>query len=250
MKNHQLLQADRFTAAVILLLMFAFMLITSSCGEEETLVPQKPETSTMVDIDGNTYVTVKIGDQWWMAENLKVTRYRNSASIPNVVDGTQWTSQQTGAYCLFEGNSSAPGLLYNAEAAINPQQIAPEGWRVPTDEDWKKLERHLGLSSVDALAWRGTDQGDKLKELGNLSWSNYEDVWGNNESGFTAKAGGCRMPTGQWGAPGLFATGFWWTATSKEPGKLWYRHLDYKRSDIFRHYANGNYGFNIRCVKN
>ncbi|MFM7823214.1 MAG: hypothetical protein ACKPB3_05495, partial [Bacteroidota bacterium] len=76
MKNPQIIQADRFTAAVILVLMFFVVLMTSSCGEEEKMEPSKPETSTMVDVDGNIYVTVKIGDQWWMAENLKVTRFR------------------------------------------------------------------------------------------------------------------------------------------------------------------------------
>ena len=89
----------------------------------------------------------------------------------------------------------------------------------------------------------------KLKEKGTVSWTRFEDVWGTNESGFTAKAGGCRMPTGIWGTPGLFATGFWWSSTEKQDGKLWYRHLDYKRSDVFRQYGNSNYGFSVRCIK-
>jgi uncharacterized protein (TIGR02145 family) len=249
MKNNQTLQADRFTAAIILLLMFFVILMTSSCGEEETLEPVKPETSTMTDIDGNTYVTVKIGDQWWMAENLKVTKFRNGDPIVNLADAAQWSSTQSPAYCLFEGNAASPGLLYNAAAVSSQQNLAPLGWRIPTDEDWKKLEQHLGLSSVDATSWRGTDQGDKLKDLGTKSWTRFADVWGNNESGFTAKAGGCRMPNGVWGTPGLFATAFWWTSTEKESGKYWYRHLDYKRSDIFRQYGNGQYGFSVRCVK-
>lgn len=249
MKNPHTLQADRFTAAVILFLTFMVILITSSCGKEEVAVGGKPETSTMVDVDGNVYVTVKIGDQWWMAENLKVTRFTNGDPISNVTDAQQWSALQSPAYCLFEGNSSAPGLLYNGFAVSATQQLAPQGWRIPTDDDWKKLERHLGMSAVDASSWRGTTQGDQLKEAGTASWTRFSDVWGTNESGFTAKAGGCRMPTGTWGTPGLFATGFWWSSTDKEDGKLWYRHLDYKRSDIFRQYASSKYGFSIRCVK-
>ncbi len=113
MKNPQILQADRFTAAVILVLMFMVILMTSSCGEEETVEPTKPETSTMVDVDGNVYVTVKIGNQWWMAENLKVTHFRNGDPISNISDGQQWSGLQTPAYAVFEGNNAAPGLLYN-----------------------------------------------------------------------------------------------------------------------------------------
>lgn len=249
MKNHQTIQADRFTAAVILVLMFMFILMTSSCGEVETMEPSKPETSTMVDVDGNVYVTVKIGNQWWMAENLKVTHFRNGDPINNILDGQQWSNVQTPAYCVFDGNNAAPGLLYNGYAVSATQQLAPQGWRIPTDDDWKTLERHLGISSVDASSWRGTTQGDKLKEKGTVSWTRFDDVWGTNESGFTAKAGGCRMPTGIWGTPGLFATGFWWSSTEKQDGKLWYRHLDYKRSDVFRQYGSSNYGFSIRCIK-
>jgi len=249
MKNPQILQADRFTAAVILVLMFMVILMTSSCGEEETGEPSKPETSTMVDVDGNVYVTVKIGNQWWMAENLKVTHFRNGDPISNILDGQQWSGLQTPAYAVFEGNNAAPGLLYNGYAVSATQQLAPQGWRIPTDDDWKTLERHLGISSVDASSWRGTTQGDKLKEKGTVSWTRFEDVWGTNESGFTAKAGGCRMPTGIWGTPGLFATGFWWSSTEKQDGKLWYRHLDYKRSDVFRQYGSSNYGFSVRCIK-
>ncbi|MFM7823607.1 MAG: fibrobacter succinogenes major paralogous domain-containing protein, partial [Bacteroidota bacterium] len=161
----------------------------------------------------------------------------------------QWSVIQSPAYCLFEGNSAAPGLLYNGYAVSASQQLAPQGWRIPTDDDWKKLERHLGMSDVDVSSWRGTIQGDQLKDLGTASWTSFSDVWGTNESGFTAKAGGCRMPTGAWGTPGLFATGFWWSSTEKQDGKLWYRHLDYKRSDVFRQYGSSNYGFSIRCVK-
>ncbi|MFM8950262.1 MAG: fibrobacter succinogenes major paralogous domain-containing protein [Bacteroidota bacterium] len=249
MKNPQIIQADRFTAAVILVLMFFVVLMTSSCGEEEKMEPSKPETSTTVDVDGNIYVTVKIGDQWWMAENLKVTRFRNGDPISSVTDAQQWADIQSPAYCLFEGNSAAPGLLYNGYAVSASQQLAPQGWRIPTDDDWKKLERHLGMSDVDVSSWRGTIQGDQLKDLGTASWTSFSDVWATNESGFTAKAGGCRMPTGAWGTPGLFATGFWWSSTEKQDGKLWYRHLDYKRSDVFRQYGSSNYGFSIRCVK-
>lgn len=241
-------EADRFTAGIILLLLFTIITM-SSCEEERWPEKAKPETSTMTDVEGNVYVTVKIGNQWWMAEDLRVATYRNGDPIPNVTDSSVWANRTEGAYCLYQGNTSAPGFLYNAYALANGNQLAPEGWRIPTDADWKQLERHLGLSAADASSWRGSDQGDKLKSLGTEAWTRYGDVWGNNESGFTAKAGGCRMPDGKWGDPGLFATGFWWSSTEKEPGMFWYRHLDYKRSDVFRYYGDDNYGFAIRCIK-
>ena len=105
------------------------------CDKKE---PVGPATSTMTDQDGNVYETVKIGNQWWMAENLKVTQYRNGDAIPNVTDADQWSSLTAGAYCGYEnnlGNVSTYGCLYNWYAVNDSRNIAPSGWQVPTDAE-------------------------------------------------------------------------------------------------------------------
>jgi hypothetical protein len=73
---------------------------------------EKSFNTTITDIDGNRYQTVKIGDQVWMAENLKVTHYRNGNSIPNVTNDAAWTDLTSEAYCEYENdprNSSTMG---------------------------------------------------------------------------------------------------------------------------------------------
>ena len=80
-------------------------------------------------------------------------------------------------------------------------------------------------------------------------WTKYSNIWGTNESGFTALAGSCRLFNGTFGDPGLFSTGFWWTAASYPGNQAWYRYLDYKNANVFRSHTQKNYGFSIRCVK-
>ncbi len=226
-------------------------LFSSGCKKEEANTPIVHETGTMTDIEGNIYKTVKIGNQWWMAENLKVKKYRNRFQINIGQDSIDWT-QSSGAYCLYEKDASSPGLLYNWFTVNDTSNLAPAGWHIPTDDEWKALERFLGMSSNDAdnVSWRGTHEAEKLKIELPDNWHAYGDVWSTNESGFSALAGSCRLDDSRWGTPGLFSTGFWWTATEKSnTNDAWYRYLDYKNANVFRSKCSKNYGFSIRCVK-
>lgn len=97
---------------------------------------------TVTDIDGNVYRTVKIGSQWWMAENLKVTHYRNDDAIPNITDNTEWSTHTTGAYCCYNNapdSAATWGGLYNWHAATDGRNLAPAGWHVPSDAEWQTL---------------------------------------------------------------------------------------------------------------
>ena len=233
------------------ILLLLFVVFTNSCKKAKKEIPEI-ETGSFTDtINKISYNTVKIGNQWWMAENLKGTKYRNGAYITKIqTDTAQWKKDTTGAYCIYDNNATAPGLLYNWYAVNNSNNIAPYGWHVPTDAEWKELEMHLGMSATDAQKtnWRGTDEGEKLKIASIQNWITYGDVWSNNESGFTALAGCCRMFDGKWGNPGLGSTGFWW-ASDTHSNDAWYRYLDYKNANVFRYYGPKTYGFSIRCVK-
>ncbi len=91
-----------------------------------------------MDVDGNVYKTVKIGNQWWMAENLKISHYRNGDEIPNVTDDEEWFNLTSGAYCNYKNdtaNVALYGKLYNWYSVVDNRILAPEGWHVPTDED-------------------------------------------------------------------------------------------------------------------
>ena len=209
------------------------------------------------DIDGNVYEIVKIGNQVWMAENLKVTHYRNGDPIPNITTNSEWTNLITGAYCDYANdadNVPVYGRLYNWYAVSDSRGLAPEGCHVPTDEEWKQLEMHLGMSrsEADDKFLRGRDEGGKLKATGTIEGG--DGLWfspntgATNESGFSALPGGDRY--GDYGP--FFSMGYlarFWSSTELNSYAAWYRRLSNQNSQIYR----GNYlkkdGFSVRCVR-
>ena len=208
-------------------------------------------TGTVTDIDGNVYQTVKIGDQWWMAENLKVTHYRNGDSILNVTDNGIWSGLTTGACCDYnndENNAATYGKLYNWYAVSDSRNVAPAGWHVPTDNEWKQLEMYLGMSQAqaDSIGKRGTDEGGKLKEAGTTHWSS-PNTGATNESGFAALPGGYRGYNGTFLDVGHAA--FFWCSTENYSPNAWWRAVYYSYSQVYRNYVWESYGFSVRCVK-
>ena len=225
---------------VFLMLLFVLGLYGSNSGEE------------LKDIDGNRYRTVKIGEQIWMAENLKVTHYRNGDAIANVTGDTAWANLETGAYCSYNNNPQSAatyGLLYNWLAVNDYRGLAPEGWHVPSDEEWKQLEMHLGMSQSDAdiLLFRGTDEGGKLKETGTSHWKN-PNTGATNESGFSALPGGYRRNfNGNYSNLGDYAS--FWSSSKYDSEHALFRHLSYNYSAISRYSFNKLNGFSVRCVR-
>jgi uncharacterized protein (TIGR02145 family) len=196
--------------------------------------------NTVTDIDGNVYQTVTIGSQVWMAENLKVTRYRNGDSIPNVTDSISWSVLSTGAYCNYGNdinNVAVYGRLYNWYAGDDSRNIAPEGWHVPTDAEWDTLVNYLGGFSF---------AGEKMKEMGTNHWDGL-NTGATNESGFSALPGGCRDYYGYYVYVGYYAN-FW---SSTEDGSLsaWNRYLFYIYPGAYRGSSSMRIGFSVRCVK-
>ncbi len=206
---------------------------------------------TVTDIDGNVYRTVKIGNQWWMAENLKVTRYRNGEAIPEVIDNSAWAGLTTGACCNYNNdpsNTTIYGLLYNWYAVNDLRGLAPEGWHVPADAEWKELEMAPGMSqlSADSTGYRGTDEGGKLKEAGTTHWGS-PNTGATDESGFTALPGGARYyETANFTSMGLKA--FFWSSTGN-PGSAVRRSLDWDNSKVYRFDLPLKLGFSVRCVR-
>ena len=116
------------------------------------------------DIDGNNYLTVTIGTQIWMAENLRTTKYNDGTAIPLVTDNTTWANLTTPAYCWYNNdaktNGSTYGALYNWYS-VNTKKLCPTGWHVPNDTEWTTLTTYLGGTAV---------AGGKLKETGTAHW--------------------------------------------------------------------------------
>jgi len=211
------------------------------------------DTGTMTDFDGNIYKTIRIGNQWWMAENLKVTHYQDGTPIPNVTNDYEWSSLNdyyTGAWCYYDNNNNNIadyGILYNWYAVMDSHGLAPEGWHVPTDEEWMQLEMTLGMDQAELYntEWRGTDEGGLMKETGFNYW-NPPNTGATNESGLTILPGGWRLEDGGFRNIGNSAV-LW--SSSPESGGGWYRLLAFTKASIFRNGSAPSLGFSIRLVK-
>lgn len=201
-------------------------------------------TGTVTDIDGNIYQTVSIGSQVWMAENLKVTHYRNGDAIPNVVNGTSWLNLITGAYCNYNNdanNAVVYGYFYNWYAVYDSRNIAPAGWHVPSDAEWQTLIKYLG---GDAVA------GGKMKESGTTHWQS-PNSGATNESGFSALPGNHRDYNGSFFTLGSSA--YFWSSSepdmSNPPNLALGRRLLYDYSGVSLYPDDKRVGFSVRLIR-
>ena len=208
------------------------------------------------DIDGNIYETVEIGNQIWMAENLRVRHYRNGDPISYVNSTTQWNDIRSEAYCDCDGNpikSINYGHLYNLWAVFDARGLPPEGWHIPSDDEWKELEMFLGMSqaSADDTGYRGTNEGGKLKEIGTAHWQS-PNYGATNEYGFTALPAGMREGDGTFYFFGEYAHFWALNPTTDVPtvGDIWLRALASSSAKIRRDGTHFRTGYSVRCVKN
>jgi len=191
---------------------------------------------------GASFKEVKIGNQVWMAENLNVDKFRNGDPIPHAKTDEEW--KQAGknaqpAWCYYENdpvNGKIYGKLYNWYAVSDWRGLAPEGWRIPTGDDWYDLNKLLG-----------SEAGGKLKETGVSNWK-IPNTGASNITGFTALPGGLRGENGVFDYFGYY--GYWWSTTKSWTGNTRYRGMGYDHTDIVNRNINEEVGLSVRCVKN
>jgi uncharacterized protein (TIGR02145 family) len=231
-----------------------FLIVFSSivaCQKETTSPTNNNVAQTIgkpgpniTDVESNTYKTVTIGTQQWMAKNLKVTKYSDGTVIPNVTDNTEWQNNTTGAWVYYENdaaNNAKYGKLYNwyavSKTSNGNKNVCPTGWHVPTDAEWTVLTDYLGGESV---------AGGKMKEAGTASWDS-PNTDATNTSLFTGLPGGYRGGTGIYGNIGNF--GGWWSSTEDNSNSAWNRYLYNVNGNAYRNFDDKNYGFSVRCLR-
>jgi uncharacterized protein (TIGR02145 family) len=184
---------------------------------------------------------VVIGTQTWTSCNLEVSRYRNGDIIPEVTDPAVWSNLTTGAWCYFNNNQSTGcvyGKLYNWYAVNDPRGLAPEGYHIPTNQEWTTLKNYLGGGSI---------AGGKIKEIGTTHW-NYPNTDATNESNFTALGGSYRSNiSGAFGT--LKGTAGFWSATENSLNDAFYNYLIYVSSSLSESLFSKKYGLSIRLIK-
>lgn len=217
-----------------ILIFAALSLSLARCSKEDK--PPAPVT----DIDGNTYKTVKIGTQIWMAENLKTTTFNDGTIIRQITGNSVWDTLSTPGYCWYKNDEAAYkdpyGALYNGYA-ITDGRICPTGWHVPAMEDWQLLVVFLG-DSIKA--------GGKLKEAGTDHWLS-PNKGADNISGFRAVPAGIRYFEGSFSSISYF-TSFWSSAQVGLNDK-WYMSLYYGDTKAGMGHKSNSFGFSVRCIK-
>jgi uncharacterized protein (TIGR02145 family) len=202
----------------------------------------------VTDNCGITYPTIIIGEKEWMQKNLDVCKYRNGDPIPQVTDPTQWGKLTTGAWCYYENNTANGtiyGKLYNWYAVNDPRGLAPQGWKVPSRDNWQLLIDFLGGSS---------SAGFKMKETGTTHW-NTPNTGATNESGFTGIPAGIMSSSSSQNAQfkGKGNRTVWWSSTESNDVLAYYLNLDNSSSDSYLSNSDENWkssGFSVRCIKN
>ena len=210
----------------------------------------------VTDIEGNSYNTIIINGQEWMAENLKTTKYANGESIPWMeVNNSFWGNTSVGAYNFYHldqsfVNQEIYGNLYNGYSVVDPRGICPAGWHVPTLEERNQLINFLGGEYI---------AGGKMKKITNLwHYPNTQNLGATNESGFSALPGGkidCAGCPGTGSSPqykNINIEANFWTSSINENGlnSMWmYRlHINSTQSDQYT--ENQRNGFSVRCINN
>ena len=210
-------------------------------------------TGKVKDVDGNWYKTVKIGDQWWMSENLRSTRYNDRTPIPLETDGGNcgteippdgmaWSFLTTPAYCWYDNNiinKNLHGALYNWYVAdpTNTKNVCPSGWHVPTDGDWTILTDYLAANGHS-----GTE-GTALKAVN--GW--ILEGNGTDDYGFTALPSGARDLCGPF--IHLGENGCWWSSTEISPLYSYCRYVSYYNGIVTKGSNERMVGFSVRCLK-
>lgn len=227
-----------FFRTLFVLTLAAFILSTACKKEEEPEIPTDPNLANVKDADNNEYTVTKIGDQYWMKENLKTTKHNDGTAIPEVTADNAWFALSTPGHCWYDNNKAANlklGALYNWHA-VNSNKLCPTGWKVPTDADWNKLFTSLGGLEV---------AGGKMKETGTANWK-APNTGATNSSGFTAVPSGFRME-GYFQNKGDFSN--MWSSSELDATTANYINLGFQIENVFIEFSNKTRGFSVRCLK-
>ena len=192
------------------------------------------------DIEGNTYRTIRIGDQLWMAENLRTGKFNDNTDIPLVEDSTAWSQLKTPGFCWYDNNKAGYkdtyGALYNGYT-VNTGNLCPTGWHVPTHDEWNQLREFSG-DTITA--------GGKLKETGTLYWK-IPNTGAVNSTGFKALPAGIRYFEGSFSSISYFTA--FWSSTVTGNNTSYYLSLYYRDAVARINKISQSDGLSIRCIK-
>ncbi|HLN73932.1 MAG TPA: FISUMP domain-containing protein [Prolixibacteraceae bacterium] len=214
----------------------------------------------ITDIDGNTYNTITIGNQEWMAENLRTTRFANGDPIATTTPATlpimyytdpvyQW------AYDGLEKNATKYGRLYTWYAVMDRRRLCPDGWHIPSDAEWTELENYLisnrynydGTNSRNkvALALASTKGWSYCESSGSPGNNSYAD--NRDKTGFTALPAGYRNHEGKF--IDLGNSSCFWSSSEAFTYNAYYRYIRSTNKEFVRSSYYEFCAVSVRCIK-
>jgi uncharacterized protein (TIGR02145 family) len=253
LKNLQEQMLDRSKKRLtILISLSCFTGLFIACSPEDN-----DSSDVCKDADGNIYQTITIGDQVWMAENLKSITYNDGTAITKQATSSSWSSTTSGAYCSYNNTQSnvvTYGFLYNWYA-VNTGKLCPEGWHIPSKAEWETLIDYLITNGYNYDESTSEDKTAKaLASSTGWALSTIEGTIGyemtsNNSTGFTALPGGGRGAAGAYFD--LQNTACWWTSTehTEDTDEAYFRALNSEWFDLYEASFDKHAGFSVRCVK-
>lgn len=230
------------------LLLYTSVFLILSCDKVTNTKPSTQFNERLIyravtDIDRNQYRTIQVGDQVWMAENLRTTRYANGDSIPNIQNAQEWSFLKTGAWAHYKNDASYEsvyGKYYNWCVSADPRHVCMTGWHVPTDAEWMELLNFLGGIEVAA---------PKMK-------SSWENQWVGSIDEISNSSGLSILPAGKRGLSGDFNLmthrAPFWTTQSNSSNPEWglSYELFWNSDQVGRFNADDKYyGHCIRCIQ-
>jgi uncharacterized protein (TIGR02145 family) len=244
----------------LLLIYTSISIVNYSCESEQINGSKPDEIDPLIitDIEGNEYHTVRIGTQLWTLEDLRTTKYKDGTQIQQVTDDTGWKYNTIGAYCSYYNKMDIDtirkyGLFYNWYA-VHTGKLAPEGWHVPSIDEWYILRDYLIAKGFN---WDSTFKINKIaKAIASQNDWKFCDTIGtignnrstNNKSGFSALPSGSRYISGTFGNRGLMC--HWWSTTPTFASNIFTIFLTYRGDSMVVHRVQKNKGFVVRIVKN
>lgn len=223
------------------------LILALNACKDETLIPPdngfNPDITygTMQDKDGNVYKTVVIGTQTWMAQNLRTSRFNDGTAIPKITGNAAWDEATSGAYCIYDNTTDSQiiadyGYLYNFHA-VNSGKLAPNGWHIPTKEEWETLITFAGGAATSGI---------KLKETGSSHWEKISNNYLiTNATGLTALPGGSRLN----GFAQMKIYGEWWTSSMYYTANAWLVSMSYASFNTYVEHYGLSRGCSVLCVK-
>src|SRR5574344_587753 len=247
----RLYQTNGFNLLLMAIIIGCFLMTACDINQpsakqnEKINIEKEVLPNAVTDMDGNSYSAVKIGEQVWMKENLRTTKYADGTPIE-----LGSTTSTTTPYRYYPNDDSTNvytyGYLYNWKAVMrnssssssNPSGthgICPTGWHVPSDAEGKQLKDYLG----------GTDvAGGKMKEAGTFHWCSPNEG-ADNSSDFSALPAG-----GYYGNYNHFGTyAAYWSATGYNNDNAYYCYLYHPRARVGFYNNDKNYGYSVRCLR-